>query len=185
MVMTVPTFLNVDGDGTAVPDQGDGLSGLRQQSGPVTLSWDGACRLRGAVSKSSVDDVRERLMTPSQAESPSAPKAIEDQPESRGPYRTVSVISDTPASGVTEHAATTPVDFGLFRRPAPSRTMRGGNARKEGRAWGGSVRLRCARCSCSRLACSSDAWEAAAGAACPPVRRRRPPLGRARRPYPQ
>ena len=79
MVMAVPTFLNVDGDGTAVPDRSDGRSGLLVQPGPVTLLRDGACRCQCAVRKSSADDVRERLMTPSQAESPSAPEAIGDQ----------------------------------------------------------------------------------------------------------
>jgi hypothetical protein len=45
--------------------------------------------------KSSVDDVRERLMTPSQAESPSAHEAIEDQLQSGGPYGTVSLVGDS------------------------------------------------------------------------------------------
>ena len=83
MVMVVPTFLNVDGDGTAVPDQGDGWFGMlvASQTGHPLLGRD------VQFSRSSVDDVR--------AESPSVPEAIEDQLQSGGPYGTVSLIGDT------------------------------------------------------------------------------------------
>src|SRR5664280_1666042 len=44
--------------------------------------------------KSSADDARRRLMTPSQTKSPSAPGAIEDQQQSGGPYGTLSLLWD-------------------------------------------------------------------------------------------
>jgi hypothetical protein len=79
MVIAVPTFLNVDGDGTAVPDQGDGRFDLfvASRTNHPPLGRDvpfSMCRW-----KRSVYDVRGRLMTPSQAKSPSAPEAIENQ----------------------------------------------------------------------------------------------------------
>jgi hypothetical protein len=85
MVMAVPTFLNVDGDGTAVPNRSDGRFDLLAQAGPITRLWDGTCRCQCADWKSSADDARGRLMTPSQTKSSSAPEAIENQRSRGGP----------------------------------------------------------------------------------------------------
>ena len=85
MVMAIPSFLKRLRDGTAVPDRSDGRSGLvgASRTNHPPLGRDvpfSMCRW-----KSSADDARGRLMTPSQAESPSAPEAIEDQQPSGGP----------------------------------------------------------------------------------------------------
>jgi len=85
MVMAVPTFLNVDGDGTAVPDRSDGRFDLLAQAGPITLLWDGTCHCQCAGWKGPVDDARGHHMTSSQTERSSSPEAIEDQPDSGGP----------------------------------------------------------------------------------------------------
>src|SRR5664280_3583540 len=89
MVIAVPTFLNVDGDGTAVPDRSDGRIGLFVQSRPITQPRRRGVPYSMCDWKSSADDTQGRLMTTSQAKSPSSPKAIEDQLESGGPYGTL------------------------------------------------------------------------------------------------
>jgi hypothetical protein len=95
----------VDGDGTAVPDQGDGRSGLLAASRTNHPPLGRDVRVQCAVWKGSVDDVRKRLMTPSQAESPSAPEGIEDQQDSGGPYETVSLSGAVPMTNARATAS--------------------------------------------------------------------------------
>jgi len=66
-------------------------------------------------------------MTPSQAESPSAPEAIEDQRSRGGPWGTVSLIGDTLAFDVA---------CSQVAHRSPPTT---GDARAEGRSWGRSA----------------------------------------------
>ena len=80
--------------GTAVLDRSDGRSGLLLQAGPITQPQRRGVPLSMCCWKSSADDARGRLMTTSQAESPSAPEAIEDQQRSGGPYGTLSLFGD-------------------------------------------------------------------------------------------
>ena len=66
-VIAVPNFLNVDGDGTAVPDQGDGRFGLLAQAGPITLLWDGTCRFQSVAERAqptTPEDARGRQVRP-------------------------------------------------------------------------------------------------------------------------
>lgn len=85
MVMAVPTFLNVDGDGTAVLDRSDGRFDSLAQAGPITQPRRRGVPFSMCGGKGSADDTRGRLMTTCQAKSPSTPEAIEDQLESGGP----------------------------------------------------------------------------------------------------
>jgi hypothetical protein len=82
MVMAIPSFLPsaVEGWHGRPRSERRAVQVVGSNPGQSPNLRDGTCRCQCAVWKSSVDDARRRLMTPSQAESPSAPEAIEDQP---------------------------------------------------------------------------------------------------------
>ena len=136
MVIAVPTFLNADGDGTAVPDQDDGWFDLLAQARPITLLWDETCRFQCSTGRARSTTSRGRLMTPSQANSPSAPEAIEDQQQSGGPYGTLSLVGGTVAKAVYSlHISSLDATHAQTRRVcdprrarAPPRIPRGSSA---------------------------------------------------------
>ena len=89
IVIAVPTFLNVDGDGTAVPDQGDGRFDLLAQAGPITLLWDGTCRFQSAAGRVRPTTPEGRLMTPESAKSPMLQKLLRTSCQAVDPLKAI------------------------------------------------------------------------------------------------